>query len=142
MRFVAFLLSLAAAGTAFQTVQPGGRREWVDPATGHRVIRLSDEPGSSTLYFHDNAFSAAGDKMMLRTPKGVAVIDVAAIGRADAGLDLVAPKAGGGYFARRGRDIYLSAGAGNSGSGRGAGPVKAVNIDTRAVREVPTRHAA
>ncbi len=137
MRFVALLFSLAAAGSVFQATQPGGRREWVDPATGHRVIRLSDEPGSSTLYFHDNAFSAAGDKMMLRTPKGVAVIDVAKLGRDDLQLDVVAPQAGGGYFARRGRDIYLSAGAGNSGSGRGAGPVKAVNIDTRAVREVP-----
>ena len=94
MRLVALLFSLAAAGTAFQA-QPAGPREWVDPATGHRVIRLSDEPGSSTLYFHDNAFSAAGDKMMLRTPKGVAVIDVAQLGRGDLKLDLVAPQAGG-----------------------------------------------
>jgi oligogalacturonide lyase len=136
MRFVALILLLAAASPALQTPPPGSRREWIDPATGHRVIRVSDDSGSATLYFHDNAFSADGDRMMLRTPKGVAVIDVAKLGRDDLKLDVVAPQAGGGYFARRGRDIYLS-GAGNSGSGRGAGPVKAVNIDTRAVREVP-----
>jgi oligogalacturonide lyase len=136
MRLLALILFVAAAGTGLQTPAPAGRRDWVDPATGHRVIRISDDPGSSTLYFHDNAFSAAGDRMMLRTPKGVAVVEVARFGVEDPKLDLVAPQAGGGYFARRGRDIYLSAGAGNSGSGRSAGSVKAVNIDTRVVREV------
>ena len=135
MKLAALLLFLTAAAAALQTPAPAERREWIDPATGHRVIRVSDEPGSSTLYFHDNAFSAAGDRMMLRTPKGVAVIEVAKLGREDLELHIVAPQAGG-YFARRGRDIYLSAGAGNSGSGRSAGPVKAVNIDTRVVREV------
>ena len=96
-------------------------RQWIDPATGHRVVRLSEEPGSTTLYFHDNAFSASGDKLMFRTPKGIAVIDVAKIGTESAPLDIVSATGRGGYFARRGRDIYLSAGAGNSGSGRGDG---------------------
>src|SRR5262249_2575366 len=32
-------------------------REWIDPSTGHRVIRLSTEPGSSSLYFHQNAYT-------------------------------------------------------------------------------------
>src|SRR5262245_54495920 len=137
MRFAALILFLGTAATAFQTPPQTGRREWIDSATGHRVIRLSDDPGSSTLYFHDNAFSAAGDRMMLRTPKGVAVVEVARLGRDDLKLDIVAPDAGGGYFARQGRDIYLSAGAGNSGGGRRGGPVKAVNIDTRVAREVP-----
>ena len=136
MKLVALILLLAAAGTALQTPPPAGRRDWIEPATGHRVIRISDDPGSSTLYFHDNAFSAAGDRMMLRTPKGVAVVEVAKLGGEDLKLDVVAPQAGGGYFARRGRDIYLSPGAGNSGSGRSPGSVKAVNIDTRVVREV------
>jgi oligogalacturonide lyase len=136
MKLFALILFLAAAGTALQTPAPAGQRDWIDPATGHRVIRISEDPGSSTLYFHDNAFSAAGDRMMLRTPKGVAVVEVARLGRDDLKLDVVAPQAGGGYFARRGRDIYLSAGAGNSGGGRSAGSVRAVNIDTRVVREV------
>jgi oligogalacturonide lyase len=135
MRFAALILLLAAS-SAMQTAAPSSRRERIDPATGHRVIRLSEDPGSSTLYFHDNAFSAAGDRMMLRTPKGIAVIEVAKFGRDDARLEIVAPEARGGYFARRGRDIYLSGSAGNSGGGRSSGPVTAVNVDTRAIREV------
>ena len=39
--------------------------EWVDADTGHRVVRLSRIPGSSeSLYFHQNAFTAQGDKMV------------------------------------------------------------------------------
>ena len=38
--------------------------EWTDSATGHRVLRLSQEPGSRSLYFHQNAFTATGDKMV------------------------------------------------------------------------------
>ena len=130
MRLVALALTFVCAATALGGQQPPVRRQWIDPATGHRVVRLSEEPGSSTLYFHDNAFSASGDKLMLRTPKGTAVIDVAKIGTESAPLEIVSATGRGGYFARRGRDIYLSSGAGNSGSGRGDGSVMAVNVDT------------
>src|SRR5688500_1868826 len=110
MRLVALALTLGGAITVLDGQQPPAARQWVDPATGHRVVRLSDEPGSTTLYFHDNAFSASGDKLMLRTPKGIAVVDVAKIGSQPAGeLDIVSTTGRGGYFARRGRDIYLSA---------------------------------
>ena len=34
---------------------------YIDADTGHRVVRLTDEAGGSTLYFHDNAFSPEGD---------------------------------------------------------------------------------
>jgi oligogalacturonide lyase len=136
MKLLSTILLVVAAATAFHAQKEEPRREWVDPATGHRVIRLTDEPGGSTLYFHDNAFSAAGDRMMLRTPKGIAVVDVAKIGSATLPLEIVSATARGGYFARRGRDIYLSAGAGNSGGGRGES-LTAVNVDTRAIRELP-----
>ena len=119
MKWLSTFLGLAAAATGFHAQTEESRRDWIDPATGHRVIRLTDQPGSSTLYFHDNAFSAAGDRMMLRTPKGIAVVDVAKIGSATLTLDIVSATGRGGYFARRGRDIYLSGGAGNSGGGRG-----------------------
>jgi oligogalacturonide lyase len=75
--------------------------------------------------------------MMLRTPKGIAVVDVAKIGSATLPLEIVSAPGRGGYFARRGRDIYLSAGAGNSGGGRGESSLTAVNVDTRAIRELP-----
>jgi oligogalacturonide lyase len=48
----------------------GLRDDWLDPDTGHRVIRLSRLPGSSeSFYFHQNAFTAKGDKMVfVNTP--------------------------------------------------------------------------
>ena len=33
-------------------------RSWVDPETGHRVIRITDEPNTESLYFNDNCFHA------------------------------------------------------------------------------------
>src|SRR5262245_5215170 len=43
-------------------------REWVE-STGHRVVRLSDEAGTASLYFHQNPYTAKGDKMVVSTPK-------------------------------------------------------------------------
>jgi oligogalacturonide lyase len=41
------------------------RDEWIDPDTGHRIVRLSRVPGESqSLYFHQNQFTASGDKMV------------------------------------------------------------------------------
>jgi len=39
-------------------------KSWVDPDTGHRVFRLTDEPGSDSNYFNVNAFSPDGKEMM------------------------------------------------------------------------------
>ena len=46
---------LCALGIAPTRLPTEPRRDWIDPATGHRIIRLSSEAGSRTLYFHDNA---------------------------------------------------------------------------------------
>src|SRR6266567_3889853 len=50
-------------------------REWIDPDTGHRIIRLSDEPGSSSFYFHQNRYTASGDKMVFSTRTGLSVLE-------------------------------------------------------------------
>jgi oligogalacturonide lyase len=60
--------------------------EWIDAATGHRVIRLSNEPGSLSLYFHQNAYTPQGDKMIIYTPEGLATVNLKT--RA---IELVAP---------------------------------------------------
>ena len=121
-------LVFAMAGTVF-FAQAEPPRDWIDPDTGHRIVRL-DTGGGSTLYFHDNAFSPEGDKLMFNTPDGIASADVAKIGTADLKLEIVG-QGRGGYFARRTREIYFTAG------GRGApGPITAVNIDTRQSREL------
>jgi oligogalacturonide lyase len=99
-------------------------------------VRLTDAPGSSTLYFHDNAFSPEGDKLLFNTPNGIAVVDVAKIGSPDLKPDIVA-QGRGGYFARRRREIYFT----SSSSGSGTTAISAVNVDTRTVRDVAHAHA-
>lgn len=49
---------------------------WIDQETGHRVVRLSREDGSASLYFHQNAYTATGDKLLITNPKGVATIEI------------------------------------------------------------------
>src|SRR5262249_54281768 len=43
-------------------------KEWVDKDTGHRVVRLTDEPGSQSLYFNIPAYSPDGKKMTFFSP--------------------------------------------------------------------------
>jgi oligogalacturonide lyase len=50
--------------------------EWIDPDTGHRVIRLSQDAGSGSFYFHQNAYTASGDKMVFSTREGLSTIDL------------------------------------------------------------------
>src|SRR5438034_10667391 len=129
-RKAVFMLAAGAAlyVQASQTPAPLAN-DWIDPATGHRVVRLTDDAGGSTLYFHDNAFSPQGDTLMFNTPNGIAIVKVATIGTNGARLAIVAPRGRGGYFARRTREIYYN--------GSGSATVTAVNIDTRRTREVP-----
>ena len=45
-------------------------KEWFDPGTGHRIVRLSDEPGSESFYFNVNPFTPDGKKWSLPRPPG------------------------------------------------------------------------
>ena len=72
-------LSLSAASPAFAqaadapaTPAPATPppKSWIDPDTGHRVIRLSDEPGSDSFYFNFNAYTPDGKEMIYTTTKG------------------------------------------------------------------------
>ncbi len=57
-----FLASLFAT---YSTFADALRDEWIDTDTGHQVTRLSRLPGESeSFYFHQNAFTADGDKMV------------------------------------------------------------------------------
>src|SRR5437764_12993404 len=71
-RFLFLMLAAIAALSA----QPPAPTEWIDPDTGHRVIRLSREPGTASLYFHQNAYSADGKKLVVTNPRGIATIDL------------------------------------------------------------------
>jgi oligogalacturonide lyase len=47
--------------------------EWIDPDTGHRIVRLSSEPGTESLYFNENAWTANGDKLVYSGRSGIFV---------------------------------------------------------------------
>jgi oligogalacturonide lyase len=49
----------------------------VDPDTGHRVIRLTREPGSASLYFNQNGYTPDGKRLVYTHPDGISVLDLA-----------------------------------------------------------------
>ena len=69
----ALVLSFAAAAWPCAADPPA---EWIEPATGHHVIRLSRAPGSASLYFHQNQYTADGDKMVIATREGLSTINL------------------------------------------------------------------
>lgn len=70
-----FLLGIFL-GSGLLAVAADPPKEWIDPDTGHRVIRLSNEPGTASLYFHQNAYSADGKKLVVTNPHGIATINL------------------------------------------------------------------
>lgn len=66
---------LLAAHAIAQTQTPP--KTWVDGDTGHRVIRLTDEPGSSGFYFNINAYSPDDRFMVYTAPDGIHTLELA-----------------------------------------------------------------
>jgi oligogalacturonide lyase len=58
------------------TAGKGPPKSWIDPATGHRVVRITDEPGSASFYFNVNSYTPDGKEMVYTTPDGISVIDL------------------------------------------------------------------
>ncbi len=109
----------AALQLAAQTEPP---LEWIEPETGHRVIRLSREPGSASLYFHQNAYTATGDKLVITTPKGISTIELKT-GKIEL---IVEGRAGSLIVGRKTRQVfYIKDGA-----------VMTTHLDTKATREI------
>ncbi|HVU32991.1 MAG TPA: oligogalacturonate lyase family protein [Opitutaceae bacterium] len=50
---------------------------WIDPDTGHRVIRLTREPGSDSFYFNVNGYTPNGKELVYTTPEGISVLNLA-----------------------------------------------------------------
>lgn len=132
---LAWLLFLFAH--AAQALPP---RTWIDPATGHRVIRLSDEPGSASLYFNINAFTPDGKRMVYTTAeRGIAVLDLGSF----TSRALVPGPVGGGPGAvvvgRKSATVYYFKGAKDD---PGYASLWAADIDTgaqRRIAELPRR---
>ncbi len=127
-RMSAILLVMAiVANGSTAWAAPDGKvppREWVEPATGHRVIRLSDDAGASSFYFHQNGFTASGDKLVVSTRNGLAAIDW----KTRKTTPLVEGRAGGAIVGKKMRQVfYIRDGA-----------VRATHLDTGATRVIAT----
>jgi oligogalacturonide lyase len=125
------LLTLTVAPVVTRA-QAGGTvpRDWVDPDTGHRIVRLSEEPGSQSLYFHQNAYTPDGTKMIITTPTGLSAVNLKtrAIEKVVEGrvsVIIVGRRTGEVYYTKSLRD-----------GGRFSVTVYATNLDTKATREV------
>jgi oligogalacturonide lyase len=102
--------------------------DWIDPDTGHRVIRLSREPDTASLYFHQNAFSPQGDKMILTSPSGFSVIDLKTheIKLVVPGVHYSVTGSSGVEFGRKTRQIFYQR----------DGAIFATDVDTLATHEL------
>src|SRR5262249_26418022 len=80
--------------------------DWMDPATGHRVLRLSGDGGGSSLYFHQNAYTPKGDKLIFDTKAGIAAIDLTKLGKGPIQAEVVVPRARAIGTAWRMPDVY------------------------------------
>jgi oligogalacturonide lyase len=119
---VAAVILVAQAGVSVQGPANGIPREWTDPDTGHRVVRLSEEAGSQSLYFHQNGYTPDGTRLAITTPTGLSAINlktrvVKKIVEGRVNLIMVGRRSGRAYYVR-------------------GGVVFAVGLDEKASREV------
>jgi oligogalacturonide lyase len=113
--------------------------EWIDPDTGHRIIRLSKDDGTMSLYFNQNAYTADGKKLIVTTPGGgistitLATREIKPLVEGPVSLIMAGHKTGDVYYTKR----EGGGGRGAGGPGRG-GPatIYATNVDTGATHEV------
>jgi oligogalacturonide lyase len=70
------LLTLAFSGWAARAAEPLPR-EWIDPDTGHRIVQLSTEPGTNSLYFTQYTYTAGGTKLLMTTRAGIDLVTIA-----------------------------------------------------------------
>ena len=85
----------------------------IDPDTGHRVIRLTREPGSDSFYFNENAYTPDGKKMAFSTTNGISVLNLDTLeekplvtGRTH--TIIVAPHSSNLYYTRATKDPLFS----------------------------------
>jgi len=130
-----FVLAGLWAASAGRAAEPP--TEWIDSDTGHRVVRLSPEPDTASLYFHQNAYTPDGRKLIVTTSgAGIATIDLrtrAVRQLADGPVSvLVAGRTSGDvyYTKRPSRDEMPAAG------GPPAATVYATNAESGVTRKV------
>jgi oligogalacturonide lyase len=71
------MLSLAAPAFSQSSMDKTPPKTWVDKDTGHRMWRLTNEPGSSGFYFNVNAYTPDLKTMIYTAPDGIHGMDMA-----------------------------------------------------------------
>src|SRR5262245_4018166 len=122
MRACPSILALLVVGLSGASAADDAPREWIDAATGHRVIRLSDDGGGTSLYFHQNSYTPEGDKLVFDTREGIVAVDLTTLARQTPKPELIVPAGRAIATARHSRDVYF----------RRGGDICAANIDTKA----------
>jgi oligogalacturonide lyase len=83
IRALALLTALALpailpANSGAQDAGATPPKTWIDPDTGHRVIRLTNEPGSDSFYFNVNPYTPDGKEMAYTTADGsIGIVNLA-----------------------------------------------------------------
>ncbi|ADU12057.1 oligogalacturonate lyase family protein [Asticcacaulis excentricus] len=132
--FTAPALAQTAVTTAAKADIP---REWVDADTGHRLLRLSDEDNSKSLYFHDNAFTADGKWMIFDSPSGIQMVELAT-----RKLRQLTPKGYGSLMVSRTKNICYArkfpGGERKSSDDKGRAGIEivAIDMDTGKIRTI------
>jgi oligogalacturonide lyase len=113
--------------------------EWIDASTGHRVIRLSREDGTQSLYFNQNAYTADGKKLIVTTAGGgiatitLATREVRPLVAGPVSVLVAGRKTGDVYYTKRPAGGQAGVAGGRNSDGA---TVYATNVDTGATREV------
>jgi oligogalacturonide lyase len=115
----------ALTDTTQQQAPESPPREWIDPATGHRILRLSDSPGSASLYFHQNQYTGEGDKMVFSTRQGLSTVNLKTLGIEP----IVEGRAGKVIVGKKTRQVFYMIGD----------AVYATHLDTKVTRTIATR---
>ena len=120
LRYCSRLILVAVAAQAAPDSEPPA--SWIDPDTGHRIVRLTREPGSASLYFNQNGYTADGQKMVYTTPDGISVLDL----KTHAAKPVVQGKVRIIVTGRKTQSVYYTK----------DGAVYASDVDTGAAREI------
>ena len=97
-------------------------KSWIDPDTGHRIIRLTEEPGSASLYFNQNGYTADGKEMVYTTPAGISALNLKTL----AAHPVVTGRVRVVVTGRKSQNVYYTR----------EGAVFATDVDTLKTREI------
>ena len=117
--FLVFLFSIITVSAQTTSEIP---REWIDKDTGHRIVRLSDDDGSSSFYFHQNGYTASGDKFVFSTRTGLSTYNF----KTKKIEQIVEGRAGSVVVGKKSRKVFYTKGE----------TVYETDIDTKATREI------